>query len=65
MSLFNFLKNELTRDYWLENDREKFKERRKRVYSFMKIPRELEKVIFCFFKLKFRLARCVKNYMYL
>lgn len=29
----------------LEHDEAKFTEKRKRVYTFMKIPRELEKVI--------------------
>ena len=44
MSLWSYLYTELTRGYWLEHDKAKFTERRKRVYTFMKIPRELEKV---------------------
>jgi len=49
ISLWRYVCFELTRGYWLEHDRARFAERRKRVYTFMKIPRELEKVgISCF-----------------
>ena len=44
ISLWRYVYFELTRGYWLEHDRARFAERRKRVYTFMKIPRELEKV---------------------
>jgi len=44
ISLWRYVCFELTRGYWLEHDRARFAERRKRVYTFMKIPRELEKV---------------------
>lgn len=37
-----FLRTELTRDYQLEHDEEKFSARREKVYSFIKIPREVE-----------------------
>lgn len=43
ISLRQFLKTELTRGYQLENDEERFSARREKVYSFMKIPREVEK----------------------
>jgi len=43
-SLGHFLCAELTRGYYLENDEAKFTERRERVYSCMRIPKELEKV---------------------
>lgn len=42
-SLLQFLKVELTRGYLLEHDEERYSERREKVYSFMKIPREVEK----------------------
>jgi len=44
ISLWRYVYFELTRGYWLEHDKARFAERRKRVYTFMKIPRELEKV---------------------
>ncbi|XP_066594389.1 protein TAPT1 homolog isoform X2 [Prorops nasuta] len=43
VSLIQFLRTELTRGYQLENDEERFSARREKVYSFMKIPREVEK----------------------
>ncbi|KAI5646011.1 eukaryotic membrane protein family domain-containing protein [Phthorimaea operculella] len=42
-SLFAFLHIELTRGYLLEHDEERFSARREKVYSFIKIPQELEK----------------------
>nr|XP_022919638.1 protein TAPT1 homolog [Onthophagus taurus] len=42
-SLFSFLHVELTRGYVLEHDEERYSARREKVYSFMKIPREVEK----------------------
>ncbi|XP_046385644.1 protein TAPT1 homolog isoform X2 [Ischnura elegans] len=42
-SLFQFLKVELTRGYLLEHDEERYSARREKVYSFLKIPREVEK----------------------
>ncbi|XP_026298522.1 protein TAPT1 homolog isoform X2 [Apis mellifera] len=43
VSLAQFLQTELTRGYQLENDEERFSARREKIYSFMKIPREVEK----------------------
>ncbi|XP_017759482.1 PREDICTED: protein TAPT1 homolog [Eufriesea mexicana] len=43
VSLIQFLRTELTRGYQLENDEERFSARREKIYSFMKIPREVEK----------------------
>lgn len=43
VSLMQFLRTELTRGYQLENDEERFSARREKIYSFMKIPREVEK----------------------
>ncbi|EFN63552.1 Protein TAPT1-like protein [Camponotus floridanus] len=42
VSLMQFLRAELTRDYQLEHDEERFSARREKVYSFIKIPREVE-----------------------
>lgn len=42
-SLFSFLQVELTRSYLLEHDEERYSARREKIYSFMKIPREVEK----------------------
>ncbi|CAG2256414.1 TAPT1 [Mytilus edulis] len=46
VSVFGYFKSELTRGYLLESNQEKFTERRQRVYTFMKTPRELEKFLF-------------------
>lgn len=43
VSLIQFIRTELTRGYQLEHDEERFSERREKIYSFMKIPREVEK----------------------
>lgn len=42
-SLWEFLGTELRRSYALEHDEEHYHARREKVYSFMKIPREVEK----------------------
>nr|CAD7393305.1 unnamed protein product [Timema cristinae] len=42
-SLFKFLSVELTRGYLLEHDEERYSERREKMYTFMRIPREVEK----------------------
>ncbi|KAK6621571.1 hypothetical protein RUM44_001378 [Polyplax serrata] len=42
-SLLQFLKVEVTRGFLLEHDEERYTKRREKVYSFMKIPREVEK----------------------
>lgn len=39
----HFLRTELTRGYQLEHDEERFSARREKIYSFMQIPREVEK----------------------
>ena len=43
VSLFGYLCSEVTRGYVLENDEERYIYRRNKMYTFMKIPRELEK----------------------
>ncbi|XP_034037944.1 transmembrane anterior posterior transformation protein 1 homolog isoform X2 [Thalassophryne amazonica] len=49
-SLTRFICTELTRGYFLEHNEAKYTERRERVYTCMRIPKELEKLmIFGFF----------------
>ena len=45
VSLLSYIVDEVKRDYLLEYNEKKLRERRKRVYTFMKTPRELEKVL--------------------
>lgn len=47
-SLLRFMCAELTRGYFLEHNEAKYTERRERVYTCMRIPKELEKVILTF-----------------
>ncbi|XP_053314275.1 transmembrane anterior posterior transformation protein 1 homolog [Spea bombifrons] len=50
LSLLRFISAELTRGYFLEHNEAKYKERRERVYTCLRIPRELEKLmLFGFF----------------
>lgn len=42
-SFYNFVRAELYRGYQLEHDEERYVARREKVYTFMKIPREVEK----------------------
>ncbi|KAJ8336335.1 hypothetical protein SKAU_G00396780 [Synaphobranchus kaupii] len=50
LSLVRFIGTELTRGYFLEHNEAKYTERRERVYTCLRIPRELEKLmIFGFF----------------
>lgn len=44
-SLFDYIYGELRRGYMLENDEQRYAERREKFYVFMKIPRELERFI--------------------
>ncbi|XP_070693158.1 transmembrane anterior posterior transformation protein 1 homolog [Pempheris klunzingeri] len=57
-SLTRFIAAELTRGYFLEHNEAKYTERRERVYTCMRIPKELEKLmIFGFFL-------CVDAFLY-
>ncbi|XP_077465153.1 transmembrane anterior posterior transformation protein 1 homolog isoform X2 [Stigmatopora argus] len=57
-SLMRFICSELTRGYFLEHNEAKYTERRERVYTCMRIPKELEKLmIFGFFL-------CVDAFLY-
>ncbi|KAL4640358.1 hypothetical protein GN956_G12302 [Arapaima gigas] len=46
LSLVRFISAELTRGYFLEHNEAKYTERRERVYTCLRIPRELEKLMF-------------------
>jgi len=43
MSLFRYIGSEVTRSYMLEHDQERYTSKREKMYTFMRIPRELEK----------------------
>ena len=44
VSFFSYLAGEVSHTYLLREDRELYSEKQKRVLTFMKTPRELEKV---------------------
>ncbi|RWS13743.1 Protein TAPT1-like protein [Dinothrombium tinctorium] len=44
-TLFDYVYNELRRGYLLENDEQKYTERRQKFYAFMKVPKEFETFI--------------------
>jgi len=44
LSLVRFISAELTRGYFLEHNEAKYTERREKVYTCLRIPKELEKV---------------------
>lgn len=46
LSLWRFISAELTRGYFLEHNEAKYTERRERVYTCLRIPKELEKLMF-------------------
>ncbi len=43
VSLLSYLRSEVTREYQLEEDEERYRAKRQKMYSFLTIPRELEK----------------------
>lgn len=45
VSLCKFLKSEVTRSYFPEQYEERYDFKREQIYTFMKIPREVEKLI--------------------
>nr|XP_045625044.1 transmembrane anterior posterior transformation protein 1 homolog [Procambarus clarkii] len=45
LSFRDYIKSELRRGYLLENDEERYTARREKVYTFFKIPREIEKFV--------------------
>ncbi|MFH4978678.1 hypothetical protein AB6A40_005387 [Gnathostoma spinigerum] len=59
LDLFHFIWKELTRGYSLQNDVSRYKEKRRKVYAFLRIPIELEKFLFYGF------LQCVDAFFYL
>ncbi|KAL1489650.1 hypothetical protein ABEB36_013594 [Hypothenemus hampei] len=57
-SLLKFIKTEITRDYLLENDEERFSTGREKFYSFMKIPKEVEKFMV------YGVMHCVDSFLF-
>ncbi|XP_041476981.1 transmembrane anterior posterior transformation protein 1 homolog isoform X2 [Lytechinus variegatus] len=45
ISFWSYLSTELTRGYVLENDEARYMQKRERVYTFIRIPKELEKMM--------------------
>ena len=43
VSLWQYLREEVTRGYILDGDEERYATKRQKIYTFLKIPRELEK----------------------
>ncbi|KAF7267852.1 hypothetical protein GWI33_018979 [Rhynchophorus ferrugineus] len=58
-SLFSFLQAEVTREYLLENDEQHFSARREKVYSFMRIPKEVEKFM------QYGIMQCTDSFLFL
>uniref|UniRef100_A0A8B9IFJ3 Transmembrane anterior posterior transformation 1 n=1 Tax=Anser cygnoides TaxID=8845 RepID=A0A8B9IFJ3_ANSCY len=59
LSLLRFISAELTRGYFLEHNEAKYTERRERVYTCMRIPKELEKLMF------FGIFLCLDAFLYI
>ncbi|XP_026534615.1 transmembrane anterior posterior transformation protein 1 homolog isoform X3 [Notechis scutatus] len=59
LSLLRFINAELTRGYFLEHNEAKYTERRERVYTCMRIPRELEKLMI------FGIFLCLDAFLYI
>lgn len=56
---FDFFFSEISRGYDLENDEARYTEKRKKVYAFIKIPKELEKFLF------YGLLQCTDAFLYI
>ncbi|KAJ8920409.1 hypothetical protein NQ315_005275 [Exocentrus adspersus] len=57
-SLASFLNVELTRDYVLEHDEERYSARREKIYSFMKIPMEVERFM------RYGFMQCTDSFLF-
>ncbi|XP_039504661.1 transmembrane anterior posterior transformation protein 1 homolog [Pimephales promelas] len=57
-SLLRFMCAEMTRGYFLEHNEAKYTERRERVYTCMRIPRELERLMI------FGVCLCLDAFLY-
>ena len=45
LSFLNYIMAEISRGKYMELEEDKYTEKREKVYTFMKIPREFEKVL--------------------
>ena len=59
MSIWTYLSSEVTRGYVLEADEERYTTRRQKIYTFMKIPRELEKFM------SYGFFHCLDSFLFL
>lgn len=55
----DFFRLELTRGYILEHDEERYTARREKIYTFMRIPREVEKFMF------YGVIQCCDSFLYI
>ncbi|XP_073844499.1 protein TAPT1 homolog [Musca autumnalis] len=58
-SFMDFFKLEMTRGYLLEHDEERYTARRKKIYSFMRIPRDLERFMV------YGIMQCADSFLYI
>ncbi|XP_037952615.1 protein TAPT1 homolog [Teleopsis dalmanni] len=58
-SFKDFFKVEMTRSYMLEHDEERFTARRQKIYSFIRIPRDLERFIV------YGIMQCADSFLYI
>ncbi|XP_017101926.2 protein TAPT1 homolog [Drosophila bipectinata] len=58
-TFFDFFKIELTRGYMLEHDEERYSARRQKIYSFMRIPRDLERFMV------YGIMQCADSFLYI
>lgn len=58
-SLMDFFKLELTRGYLLEHDEERYTARREKMYTFMRIPREVERFMY------HGVLQCADSFLYI
>ncbi|KAH8295027.1 hypothetical protein KR018_005936 [Drosophila ironensis] len=58
-TFFDFFKIEMTRGYMLEHDEERYSARRQKIYSFMRIPRDLERFMV------YGIMQCADSFLYI
>ncbi|KAH8381424.1 hypothetical protein KR093_004519 [Drosophila rubida] len=58
-TFYDFFKVEMTRGYMLEHDEERYSARRQKIYSFMRIPRDLERFMV------YGIMQCADSFLYI
>ncbi|KAH8310346.1 hypothetical protein KR044_000865 [Drosophila immigrans] len=58
-TFYDFFKVEMTRGYLLEHDEERYSARRQKIYSFMRIPRDLERFMV------YGIMQCADSFLYI